>query len=96
MKKFLDRFRNIRLKDIVNKENLFVIIIALAIFWSPLYIPGILGWVLNNNWLIGLATGYLAFWILPGSPAIILQIALIYFFRRILTWMKTKHLNKKR
>lgn len=98
MKKFLDRFRNIQFKDIVNKENLFAIALAEAIFWSPAYVSGILGFIFQNNWLLGIATGYLAFWALPFvSPAILLQIALIYFIRRILKWMKTKsQWNKKR
>ena len=96
MKKLFDKFKNIKFKDIVNKENLFAIIIAEAIFWSPLYIPGILGFIFNNEWLLGIAIGYVTFWILPCSPAIILQIALIYLIRRIETWMKTKQWNKRR
>lgn len=76
-----------------NKETWLALIVAEAIFWIPVWIPFVLGIVLQNPWFYTISTAAIVFWAGPFTPAIALQIALALFIAKLMN--KKKKLKKE-
>lgn len=69
-------------KEVLNRKMLLWFVIAELIFWSPCIVGGILALTINS-WYWTVCTGYMAFWTLPLTPAIPLQIGLAYSLKKL-------------
>lgn len=63
--------------NLLNKEVLIFTLIGETIFWSPIWISAILALV-HDPWWWTVAGGAITFWSGPFTPAILLQLALIF------------------
>lgn len=41
---------------------------------SEVWVPYLLGWILHNNWLLGVGTACWLFWLGPGTPFMVICI----------------------
>lgn len=65
-------------------HNLIVLAVVTIVMTSPIWVCGILGLINNSTILIGIAGGYLAFWLGPATPFWPLCIAITLLIRKIL------------
>ena len=61
---------------------------------SEVWVPYLLGFIFNNNWLIGIGSTCWAFWLAPGTPFMVICIGLTMavkaLLNRIITWRVSK------
>lgn len=69
-------------KEVLNKDMLLWVIVAEIIFWAPCIVGAILA-VLFNAWFWTICTVYMAFWALPLTPAIPIQLGLAYGLKKL-------------
>lgn len=93
IKKFFQKFSNY-IKELCKHplDALLPTLIAEIVFWSPVWISAILAWTISPWWWT-VATGVVAFWCAPLTPAVILQVGLIGVF--ISGWKRIKNKIKK-
>ena len=65
---FFKKIWNFIVSNLKDKTTFIIFLIVLAIFGSPIVLGYILGIILKNAWLIGIATTCLAIWAGPGTP----------------------------
>lgn len=70
-----------QLKD---KTTVIIFLILFAVAVSPIVLGYIFGFILKNNYFIGIATAYLLFWIAPGTPVFTVIIALTLAIRKLI------------
>ena len=70
-----------QLKD---KTTIIIFIILLAVAVSPIVLGYVFGFILKNNYLIGIASAYLLFWVAPGTPVFTVVIALTLAIRKLI------------
>ena len=80
-------------KNVLNKEMFVFVLISEVIFWSPCIVLGIMA-ALVNPWYWTIFSSICAFWALPITPAIPLQIALAVALRKAWDKYKEKKTNK--
>ena len=73
-----------QLKD---KTTIIIFIILLAVAISPIVLGYIFGFIMNNNYLIGIATAYLLFWMAPGTPVFTVIIILTLGIRKLIKFI---------
>ena len=71
-------------KNVFCKEMLLWVIIAEAIFWSPVIIGVILAWSVSAWWW-AVVSAYIVFWAGPLTPAMMLQFGLAVALKKIFT-----------
>ncbi len=70
-------------QNLLNKETLFFTIIGEALFWSPVIVCAILGWIVDKRyWAV--AGSIAAFWTAPLTPGWAIQIGLIFGLKKLL------------
>lgn len=89
---FFKKIWSFIIDNLKDKTTLIIFLIVFAIFSSPIVLGYILGFIFQNGWLLGIATGYLALWAGPGTPVIPLILAITLGIRKII---KTYFNNKK-
>lgn len=72
--------------NVLCKEMFFWVIIAELIFWSPCIVTGFLA--LGNPYWWTAFGAIIAFWAGPLTPAVVLQMALAAFLKRIFSKKK--------
>lgn len=80
-------------KELFNTQMLRWLIVAEFIFWAPCIAGAILAFTINT-WFLTICTAYLAFWALPFTPAIPLQLGLAYGLKKAAEAVK-RHKAKK-
>lgn len=81
-------------KEILNRQMLLWFIVAELIFWAPCIAGAILA-VMINPWYWTVCTVYIAFWTLPLTPAIPLQLGLAYGLKKLAEACKRHRAKKK-
>lgn len=69
-------------KNVINKEMLLWVLIAEAIFWSPVIVGIILAWSVSGWWWT-IVSAYILFWAGPFTPAMGLQFGLALLLKRL-------------
>ncbi len=81
MRKWLkEKWRWLR-KNLLNREMLIFTLIGESIFWIPVWIPAVIAIMTRNNWWWTVSGGAIAFWSGPFTPAILLQLGLIFLLK---------------
>ncbi|MCF7925949.1 MAG: hypothetical protein K9L74_00025 [Candidatus Izimaplasma sp.] len=71
------------------KENIFVkdmfiyILVAAFIFYTPLWLTGVISYVLANPIYLGFGTAYVLIWAGPFTPTIPVILAIAVFLKKI-------------
>lgn len=96
MKEKLRRLWKKLRKEVINKQMLMWLVIAEIIFWAPCIAGVVLG-ILINPWWFTICTAYMAFWALPLTPAIPIQLGLAYGLKKLADYFRGKRQrdNKK-
>ena len=76
-------------KEILNRQMLMWLVIAEVIFWAPCIVGVVLGTIVNP-WCFTICTAYLAFWALPLTPAIPIQLGLAYGLKKLADFCRRK------
>ena len=74
-------------KNVINKEMIIYVLIAEAIFWSPVIVTGILAIIVDPWWWTA-TSAILLFWAGPFTPAVPLQIGLAIAIKGIVHKVK--------
>lgn len=82
-------------KEFLNRKMFVWFIIAEIIFWSPCIVGAILG-VLIDPWFYTICVTYIAFWSLPLTPAIPLQIGLAYGLKKLADAVAKRRARRKK
>lgn len=69
-------------------------IVAELIFWAPCIVGTLLA-IMINPWFWTVCTVYIAFWTLPLTPAIPLQLGLAYGLKKLAEACRRRHSKKK-
>ena len=72
------------LSQLKDRTTIIIFIILTSIAISPIVLGYVFGFVLKNNYLIGIATTYLLFWVAPGTPVFTVIVALTLGIREII------------
>ena len=72
------------LSQLKDKTTVIIFLILFAVAVSPIVLGYIFGFILKNNYFIGIATAYLLFWIAPGTPVFTVIIALTLAIRKLI------------
>ena len=82
--------------EILNKRMFMWLIIAEVVFWAPCIVGVVLGTIVNP-WGFTICTVYLAFWALPLTPAIPIQLGLAYGLKKLADFCRKRNRqdNKK-
>ena len=97
MKKLLKKIKNFfkwiwtQIKDV---NNLLILLIVVIVLTAPTWLCGTLGYIFNSSTLIGVAVGYIAFWIGPATPFWPLCITITLTIRKIIEKTKNKNTQK--
>ncbi len=71
-------------------HNLIILAVVTVVMTSPIWVCGILGFINNSAVLLGVAGGYFAFWLGPGTPFWPLCIAITLLIRKLLEKFRNK------
>jgi hypothetical protein len=71
-------------KQLKDPTNLIIFVVVLTVLYAPTWLCGLLGLIFQNGVLIGIASGYAAFWFAPFTPFWGLVIGLTLGVRRII------------
>lgn len=82
--KFFKALWNFIVTNLKDRTTLIIFIIVFLLFSSPIILGYLLGFIFQNGWLIGIATGYLAIWAGPGTPVIPLILLITLAIRKII------------
>ena len=74
--------------EVWQKENIVYFLIAELIFWSPVIFCGIMA-IFNNWWWTGVLA-ITVFWAGPFTPAVPLQIGLMFAIKKLFKRWKSK------
>ena len=66
-----------------DRTNLIIFGIVVLVLFSPTWVCGLLGFIVNNRWLLGVAAAYWAFWLAPCTPFWLLAIGITFAIRKI-------------
>lgn len=80
-------------REVLNRQMLLWFVVAELIFWMPCIVGAVLAFLLNP-WFWTICTAYAAFWALPVTPAIPLQIGLAIGLKKAAAAIQ-KRKNKK-
>lgn len=94
MKEWLKKVWRWLRREVLNKDLLQWFIIAEIIFWTPCIVGAILA-ALIDPWFWAICAAYMAFWALPLTPAIPLQIGLAIGLKKAAEAMRKHRKNKK-
>lgn len=75
------------------RTTLPAFLIAEVIFWIPVWVPFLLGFI--NPWWWTAATAVIVFWCGPFTPAVALQVGFIAAVERLIVKLKIKKENKE-
>lgn len=75
------------------RTTLPAFLIAETIFWIPVWVPFLLGFIFNP-WWFSVSTAVIVFWAGPLTPAIGLQVGFIAAIERLITKIKKNKENK--
>lgn len=81
------------LKQVKGIQGIVSILLAEIIFWMPVWLPGLLG-LLVNKWWYSAAAAVVAFWAGPFTPAVPLQIGFILLIYKIIGGKRPHKENK--
>lgn len=70
-------------KQLTDKTTIIIFLILTLIATSPIILGYLLGFIFSNNYLIGIATAYLLFWLAPGTPVFTVIIGLTILIRKL-------------
>lgn len=70
--------------NLLNKETIIFALVGELIFWSPVIVTAILALMIDPWWWTA-TTSIIVFWAGPFTPAVPLQIALIFGIKKIFT-----------
>ena len=76
--------------QIKDWHNLIILLFVVIVFTSPIWLCGILGLIYDSATLLGIAGGYLAFWLGPATPFWPLCIAVTLLIRKGIEKFKKK------
>ena len=71
-------------------HNLVILWVVFLVMTSPIWVCGILGLINNSAVLLGIAGGYLAFWLGPATPFWPLCIAITLLIRKVIEKINNK------
>lgn len=72
------------------------ILISLTIWSATVWVPGLLGFIFNNGWLLGLAGTIWLWWLSPcGSPFIELVVLTAIGMKAVFNKIKMRHHKKE-
>lgn len=74
-----------QLKD---KITIIIFLILFAVAISPIVLGYAFGFIFKNNYLIGIATAYLLFWMAPGTPVFTVIIMMTLGIRKLIKIIK--------
>lgn len=95
MKERLKRLWRWLRREVLNRQMLLWFTVAELIFWAPC-IAGIILAALVDPWFWAICTAYVAFWALPLTPAIPLQIGLAIGLKKAAEVIRKRRNNKRR
>lgn len=72
-----------------------IFIIVMLVVGIEVWLPLLLGIILNNAWLIGIATVCEAFWLAPGTPFVIICIFITIGIKGIFNKIRERKNDKK-
>ena len=81
-------------KNVINKEMIVYVLIAEAIFWSPVIVTGILAIIVDPWWWTAVSA-IMLFWAGPFTPAVPLQIGLAIAIKGIVHKVRKIKENKQ-
>ena len=94
--KFLKAANNIKrfvLNVVTDKTTLLSVLIAESVFWSPLIVTAVLA-VIYSPKMWGAVGAIVAFWCMPFTPAVALQIGLVALIRGLIIKFKKRRIKK--
>ena len=93
VKKLVDwikKFFKWLLSHLKDKTTIIIFLILFGIAISPIVLGFVFGFILNNTYLIGIATAYLLFWLAPATPVFTIIIAVTIMIRRIIELIRSR------
>lgn len=76
-------------KNLINKEMLLYTLVGEAIFWIPVWVPALLAIIVDPQWWTAVSV-VIVFWAGPFTPAIPLQLALIFALKKLHSKIRRK------
>lgn len=77
-------------KECKDWKTLLIFGIVMAVVGIEVWLPLLLGLILHNTYLIGIATTCQLFWMLPGTPFLPLCIGITFGIKKIMEKIKCK------
>ena len=68
-------------QNLLTKEMFIFTLIGESIFWIPVWVPAVIAIITGNNWWFTVSGGVIAFWSGPFTPAVLLQLGLIFLLK---------------
>lgn len=85
--------KTLLLKIVTDKTTLLSVLIAEAVFWSPCIVTAVIA-VIYDPKMWGAFGAIVAFWCMPFTPAVALQIGLAALIRGLIIKIKKRRIKK--
>lgn len=83
------------LSQLKDRTTIIIFIILTSIAISPIVLGYLFGFILHSAFLIGIATGYLIFWMAPGTPVFTIIIGLTLAIRKIIKIIRKENIKNE-
>ena len=70
-------------RQLKDRTNIIIFVCVLAVVYSPTWLVGLLGLILRNGSMLGIATAYAAFWAGPFTPFFPVVFGITFAIRKV-------------